>query len=369
MSLIKIIYKEETEKERYAYMKGWMGKFKALFLLSSLALVLAGCGKENLTALVPKGYGAESSMNLIILTTVIMSFVLLAVMIVFVIVLIKFRKKKGQEDFIPKQVEGNQTLETVWTVIPIILVIIMGVPTVIATFDLADTSNASEHINIDVTGNQFWWHFDYGDEEFQTSQDLYIPTGEKVYLNMKSSDVTHSFWVPSLAGKLDVNPENVNTMYLEAYEEGVYWGKCAEFCGPAHSLMDFKVIAVSPEEYEQWVDDMKNVDPEAVPENAVAQEGKDLFEEKSCMGCHAIGSSPAAVGPNLTDFGNRSTIAGILEPTKENLVDWITDPESIKPGNKMTGNYPDLSEDEADKIAEYLMQLKPSKVTPESAGK
>ncbi|PAV29882.1 cytochrome c oxidase subunit II [Virgibacillus profundi] len=350
-------------------MRGWMGKFKSLFLLSALALVLAGCGKENLTALVPKGYGAESSMNLIILSTIIMLFVFVVVILVYVIVLIRFRRKKGQENYIPKQVEGNKTLETVWTIIPIILVLILAVPTVAATFDLADDSNASEHINVDVTGNQYWWHFDYAGEEFQTSQDLYIPTGEKVYLNMLSSDVIHSLWIPSISGKMDVNPENVNTMYIEAYEEGVYWGKCAELCGPSHSLMDFKVIAVSPEEYDQWVEDMQSVDPEAEPQDAVAQDGKAAFEENSCMSCHAIGSSPAAVGPNLTNFGDRSKIAGFLDPTKKNLVDWLMDPESIKPGNKMTGNYPELSEDEASSIAEYLMQLQPSEITPESAGK
>lgn len=348
-------------------MRGWMGKSKVLLLLGTLVLLLSGCGKDNLTALVPKGYGSESSMNLIILTTAIMSVVFLVVVVALIIVLMRFREKKGQENYIPKQVEGNQTLETIWTVIPIILVIIMAVPTIIATFDLADTSEASEHINVNVTGHQFWWHFDYEDDGFQTSQDLYIPVGEKVYLNMISDDVTHSFWVPSISGKLDVNPENVNTFYIEAYEEGVYWGKCAEFCGPSHSLMDFKVIAVSPEEYEQWAADMSDVDEEEVPEDAVAAEGKELFEERSCMGCHAIGSSPGQVGPNLTNFGNRTTIAGILEPTHDNLVDWIMDPESIKPGNLMSGKY-DVSEDEAEKIAEYLLQLKETEITPENAG-
>ncbi|MFD1038746.1 cytochrome c oxidase subunit II [Virgibacillus byunsanensis] len=349
-------------------MIGWMGKFRALFLLSLVALVLSGCGKENLTALVPKGYGAESSMDLIILTTVVMLFVFLIVMLVYVIVLVRFRKKKGQEDFIPKQVEGNKTLETIWTIIPILLLLVIAVPTVAATFDLADQNGSSEGINIQVTGNQYWWHFNYMGEEIQTSQDLYIPEGERVYLNMLSSDVIHSFWVPSISGKMDVNPENENRMYIEAYEEGVYWGKCAELCGPSHSLMDFKVVVVSPEEYDQWIEDMQNVDPEEEPLDAVAQEGKALFEENSCMGCHAIGSSPAQVGPNLTNFGDRSTVAGILEPTKDNLTTWIMDPESIKPGNKMTGNYPDLTEEEADKIAEYLMQLQPSEVTPDSAG-
>src|SRR5699024_4452730 len=200
----------------------------------------------------PKGYGAQTSFNLIVLTTVVMTFVLLAVVIVYIIVLIRFRRKKVGKNFVPKQVEGHKKLETVWTIIPIILLIIIAVPTTIATFDLASTKEAKDSINIDVTGNQYWWHFDYTNEDVQTSQDLYVPTGEKVFLHLNSSDVIHSFWVPSIAGKMDVNPENENTMYIEVDEEGVYYGKCAEFCGPSHSLMDFKIIAVDPDDYEQW---------------------------------------------------------------------------------------------------------------------
>src|SRR5690625_729017 len=111
---------------------------------------------------------------------------------------------------------------------------------------------------------------------------------------------------------------------------------------------------------------MKKFEPEEQALDAVAQEGKDLFEANNCMSCHAIGSSESSIGPNLTGFGDRTTFAGILEPTKENLIEWIQDPESIKPGNKMTDTYPELSDDEADKIAEYLMQLKVSDVTPET---
>ncbi|WP_217585711.1 cytochrome c oxidase subunit II [Lentibacillus saliphilus] len=351
-------------------MKGWMGKFRALFILGVLALVLTGCGKENLTAFVPKGYGAESSMKLIILSIVVMTFVFLSVMIIYTIVLFRFREKKGQEDYIPKQVEGNKTLETIWTVIPIILVFVLAIPTVIATFDLADVSGAAEEgaISVDVTGNQYWWHFEYQGEEIQTSQDMYIPVGEKVYLNMISSDVIHSFWVPTIAGKMDVNVENTNQMYIEAYEEGVYWGKCAELCGPSHSLMDFKVVAVSPEEYEQWVADMQSVDPEEEPQDAVAVEGKELFEANNCMTCHAIGSTGSNVAPNLTNFGNRTKVAGFMEMTPENLADWIQDPEKFKPGNNMTGTYPDVSKEDAEKIAEYLMQLKHTEITPDVAG-
>ena len=345
-------------------MKSWMGKMKAIMLFGFLSLLLAGCGKENLTALDPKGYGAEKSLDIILLTTGIMVGVFLVVIIIYTIVLARFRRKKG-DNHIPEQVEGSKKLETIWTVIPIILVLIMGIPTVVYTFDLADTSEASSTLNINVTGHQYWWNFEYEDHNVVTSQDLYIPVGEKVYVNMLSSDVIHSFWVPTITGKMDVNPENVNTMYIEAYEEGVYWGKCAELCGPSHSLMDFKVIVVSPEEFEQWITDMQNVDPEEVPTDAVAQEGQELFQSH-CMRCHAIGDASSA-GPNLTNFGNRVHFVGYLEPTKENLVEWIMDPESLKPGNKMTGMY-EVTEEEAEKIAEYLMQLKSTDVTPESAG-
>ncbi|MBM7552892.1 cytochrome c oxidase subunit II [Thalassobacillus pellis] len=346
-------------------MKGWMGKFRALFLFSSLALVLSGCGKENLSALKPEGYGAEVILDLMILSIAIMVFVFIVVMAIYTFVLVRYRAKKGQENYIPKQTEGNKALEIIWTVIPIILLLVLAVPTVQATFDLAEESTKKSDIQVEVTGSQFWWHFEYKGQEISTSQDLYIPEGERVYLTMKSSDVIHSFWVPSIAGKVDTNPgDNENSMYLEAYEEGVYWGHCAELCGPAHSLMDFRVVVVSPEEFEQWVNDMKNVDPKAEPETTVAQEGQELFQN-NCLSCHAIGSAPKGVGPNLTNFGDRTKIAGILEPTKENLVDWIVNPDEFKPGNNMPSNL--VSEEEASKIAEYLMQLQPSKITPESA--
>lgn len=358
-------------KERYAYMKGWIGKLKAFILLGSLAFILSGCGRDNLTALIPKGYGADISMQLIILTTVVMTLVFIVVMIMYTFVLVRFRKKKGDAVINPEQVEGNKTLEAVWTIIPIILVVIMAVPTVFATFHLADDTDSEDHINIDVTGAQYWWHFDYQKEEIATSQDMYIPVNKKVYVHLITNDVLHSFWVPSLSGKLDVNPENVNTMFLEAYEEGVYFGKCAELCGPSHSLMDFKVVVVSEEEYDQWVADMQDFDSDALELDAVAQEGQDLFEEKACLSCHATdtqnysaGSMP--IGPDLTQFGDRSRLAGVFEPTKEKIVEWIQDPESLKPGNLMTGAYPELSDDEADKIAEYLLQLKPSEITAES---
>src|SRR5690625_3584919 len=117
-------------------MKAWLGKLRALILLGAIMLILSACGRENLTALVPKGYGADVSMQLILLTTIVMTFVFLVVIVILVFVVIKFRKKKGEPVKNPVQVEGNKTLEAIWTIIPIILVVIMAVPTVVATFQL-----------------------------------------------------------------------------------------------------------------------------------------------------------------------------------------------------------------------------------------
>lgn len=350
-------------------MKKWVGKIRMVGLFSLLAIFLTACGKENLTALAPKGYSAERSLDVIIISILVMTVVFVVVMTIFTYVLIKYRRKKGQEDYIPKQIEGNKTLEIVWTVIPILLLIIIAIPTIATTYDLADESVKDESINVNVTGKQFWWNFDYVNEGIQTSQDLYIPVDTRVYLNMISGDVIHSFWVPTLAGKMDVNPENENVMYIEAYEEGVYWGKCAEFCGDSHSLMDFKIVVVSQEEYDQWIEDMATPMAEVEPETTSAQEGKALFEQ-SCLSCHAIeGDTQApAIGPNLTNFGNRTMIAGVLEHNKEELVEWIVDPASKKPGNGML-NAPYLEEgidkEDAEKIADYLLQLKSSEVVPE----
>jgi cytochrome c oxidase subunit II len=132
--------------------------------------------------------------------------------------------------------------------------------------------------------------------------------------------------------------------------------------------MDFKVVVVSQEEFDQWVADMQNFDPEVAPESKMAVDGRALFEENNCIGCHAIGSSPAAIGPNLTNFADRSRLAGTEKMTKENIIKWIVNPEEMKPGNKMTGKYPEISEEDAALIAEYLLQLSPSEITTEDAG-
>ncbi|VEF48533.1 cytochrome caa3 oxidase subunit II [Bacillus freudenreichii] len=358
-------------------MKLWLQKWRLLSLLTMLALLLSGCGEPFLSALVPAGEVGKQQYDLILLSLGIMSLVIIVVVIIFTFAIIKFRRK---DDRIPKQVEGSHTLEIVWTVIPIVLLLILAVPTVAVTFsqgdvaaiDKKDADGNREALVVNVRAHLYWWEFEYPDLGIVTSQDLVIPTDEKVYFQLEGADIKHSFWIPPLGGKLDTNPENVNKFWLiadsdKAEEAGnIFYGKCAELCGPSHALMDFKVKAIPQNEFEAWVADMQNAKEKAPePTSDLAVQGEEIFNQ-SCITCHAVtpdNSTPPAArtAPNLAGFADRELIAGILDHNEEELKSWLKDPEKIKPGNKMTGTYPDLSDDELDALAAYLMDLKVQK--------
>jgi cytochrome c oxidase subunit 2 len=370
MGFVRNFYEREDSK----FMKRKLHKWRWLPLLGILAFMLSGCGIASMSTLKPAGEVARTQYNLMLLSTLIMVLVVAVVTVLFLIVLFRFRRKRGDET-IPKQVEGNHKLEIIWTVIPIILLIILTVPTIKTTFDLADTQAMDKKgedgkrdvLVVNVRANLYWWEFEYPDLGIVTSQDLVVPTDEKVYFNLKASDVKHSFWIPAAGGKMDANPEGENQMYLvfdsdKADEaNNLFYGKCAELCGPSHGLMDFKVVAKSKSEFNTWVKDMKAV-KEPVVEGKVAQQGEDIFN-KSCIGCHAVtpndGRPEAArLAPNLATFGERQKIAGVLDHTDENLKKWIKSPDKYKPGNKMTGTYGVLSDAQINALTAYLMQLK-----------
>nr|WP_263328150.1 cytochrome c oxidase subunit II [Neobacillus sp. Marseille-Q6967] len=346
-----------------------LAKWRLISLFTILTLILSGCGEPYLSALRPAGEVADMQYDLMKLSTLIMVGVILVVVVIFVLVLVKFRRK---DDKIPKQVEGSHKLEIIWTVIPILLLLILAVPTVAATFKLADVSpmekEDSDALVVNVRSSLYWWEFEYPNEKIVTSQDLVVPADEKVYFNLKSSDVKHSFWVPAVGGKIDTNTDNVNKFWLEfdgkrAEEAGdLFYGKCAELCGPSHALMDFKVKVMDREEFDGWVTAMQNVKEPVQATTDLAQQGQEIFNQ-SCVSCHAVtpaNTTPEAarIAPNLTNFGDRSRIAGILDHNEEELKNWIKNPETYKPGNLMTGKYKELNDAELDALTEYLMGLK-----------
>ncbi|MEH7076039.1 cytochrome c oxidase subunit II [Neobacillus drentensis] len=347
-----------------------LAKWRLISLFGILALVLSGCGQPYLSTLKPAGEVADMQYDLMKLSTLIMVGVILIVMVIFFLVIIRFRRKN---DKIPKQVEGSHKLEIIWTTVPILLLLILAVPTVAATFKLADVSpmdkKNTKALVINVRSHLYWWDFEYPNQKIVTSQDLVVPTNEKVYFNLKSTDVKHSFWIPAVGGKLDTNTDNVNKFWLEfdnkrANEAGnLFYGKCAELCGPSHALMDFKVKAISRDKFDAWVTAMQDVkEPQKATQGSVAAQGQEIFNQ-SCIGCHAVTPSnkmpeTARLAPNLSNFGNRSRVAGVLDHNKEELKNWIRNPETYKPGNMMTGKYPKMSEDQLNALAEYLMGLK-----------
>lgn len=344
-------------------MRRWRVFSLAIFML----VLLSGCGKEFQSTLIPQGEVAKQQLDLMLLATGMMVFVVLVVSIIFMYVVMKFRRKKENANLIPEQIEGNHKLELIWTIIPIILLFILAVPTVTKTFALADTKEASKEnsdaLVVNVTARLYWWEFEYKNQKIITSQELVIPTGEKVYLNLKGEDIKHSFWVPSLAGKMDANTDNANSMWLEADKAGTYNGFCTEFCGASHALMQFKVRAVTPEAFTGWLKQMAEQHGEVASDaSEQVTKGEEIFNQ-SCITCHATDASdsrPAAarIAPNLANFGDRDTIAGILDNTPENVKKWLEDPNAVKPGNKMAGQYGDLTDTEIDAVAAYLSSLK-----------
>lgn len=216
-------------------------------------------------------------------------------------------------------------------------------------------------VSINITGRQWWWQLEYVDtlpsNRFRTANEILIPVGRPIVVNVTSRDVIHSFWVPSLHGKRDLVPGYVTALWFQADREGTYRGQCAEFCGYQHANMALFVRAVSDSDFQSWLTAQRQ--PAAEPASEIARHGRDVFLRATCSQCHTIRGTLAggAFGPELTHIGSRATIgAGVLPNTLENLQRWIRDPHQFKPGNKMPPH--DLNDRDLAAVAEYLRGLK-----------
>jgi cytochrome c oxidase subunit 2 len=215
-------------------------------------------------------------------------------------------------------------------------------------------------MQIEVVGKQWWWEVRYHRPDGQavvSANELRLPVGQPVELLLEATDVIHSFWVPSLAGKRDMVPGRVNRLVLQAEEPGVYRGQCAEYCGGPHALMAFYAIAQPAEEFAAWLD--REALASRAPKDAFLARGRDLFLESGCGACHTIRGTQAAgeFGPDLTHVGGRRSLgAGILPNNVGTIAGWIADTQHIKPGNKMP-SFNIFSGEELRAIAAYLASL------------
>lgn len=392
--------------------------FKVLVGTLAGSLVVGSCAKNApQDTWQPKGPNAEIIDNLQQPVFAVAGIVGLIVTAAVVYCVIKF-KDRGQP--IPVQIHGKPALEITLTIIPALILAVVAVFTFGVIFKLAKTDDTEMVIN--VTGQQWWWEYDYPVQTelgiiqpIITSGQLVMPVGTKVLLRITSRDVIHSYWIPALNGKRDAVPGRVQTLRLEADEPGIYAGQCTEFCGLSHANMRMETIALSKEDFATWVANQqgKYVAP---AEETLAKQGESVFLNQ-CVRCHQVNGLTRADGtpaiaapdesvwsgaaPNLTHLMSRNTFAGAMFDlvskqcrdevwqatsdvfgakylagvneeclNQKDLRAWLRNAPAMKPmysnptqleatGGKYRGMpYLALSEDDINKLVAYLLTLK-----------
>jgi cytochrome c oxidase subunit 2 len=241
----------------------------------------------------------------------------------------------------------------------VVLTILLGAALMITGAESSSRSGPAS-LRISVVGEQWWWRVTYETPDgrrVESANEIRIPAGQRVALELTTADVIHSLWIPSLAGKLDMIPGRKTVLNVVATEPGISRGQCAEYCGGAHALMSLYTVAMEPSEFTAWLK------AEAAPVQTTAADtapGEKLFFTTGCAACHTIRGTPASgtIGPDLTHVGSRKSIAaGILPNGKESIARWIKDNQHIKPQNHMPP-YRMFSGDELNDLAGYLAGLK-----------
>ncbi len=307
--------------------------FRLGMLLSLLAL--SGCTGIQ-SAWDPHGQSAIALKHLMLGIIGVCTVIWLLVVITLVTSLMRRRKSPPVED---EKAEATAR-RVVYSAVGATVVIVAALTLASFYTTRSLVVGSQMDVTIRVKAQQWWWQVTYiagdGSPAFQTANEIYVPVGRNVRLELESLDVIHSFWVPSLAGKQDMIPGRMNVLTLRADRPGVYRGQCAEFCGLQHSHMALMVIAEDEGHYDLWA--KKQAAESTVPAEAEAMAGRAVFLAKPCAACHTVRGTQAtgSSGPDLTHVGSRRTIAaGLLERTRGSLAAWIADPQTLKPGNNM----------------------------------
>ncbi|MEZ2126178.1 MULTISPECIES: cytochrome c oxidase subunit II [unclassified Sinorhizobium] len=323
-------------------------------ILFPVLIALFGCSSSQ-SVLNAQGQSAILLKDLILWIVAICAAVWIAVMVALIWPLV--RRRQG----VDAEVLDRRMRLAVSGAVALTVCIITGM-TIMSFYATRGLDQAQDaDLTVHVRAQQWWWQFIYVNPDqapsFQTANELHIPVGKNVRVRLESTDVIHSFWVPSLAGKQDLIPGRMNTLVFRAERPGVYRGQCAEFCGLQHSHMAFFVIAEDEESYLEWADAQRKAGLEPQDPDAVA--GKAVFMTRQCAACHTIRGTEASgtTGPDLTHIGSRRTIAaGLLENTRGSISAWIADPQTLKPGNNMP--LVALSGDELRQLSAYMESLK-----------
>lgn len=340
-------------RSRGKYVAGARRFFSTAIMLGLALFAAAGCGAiDSFNPVTRQGL---SIANLFVVVLVISAVIFLLVAGLLVYILFRYRGRPGEPD--PAQVHGNRNLEIVWTVAPALILVVLfflGLQTM-------NTVNATDPsaLRIKVIGHQWWWEFQYPDRGVVTANEVHVPVGVPLKFELESADVIHSFWVPKLGWKKDAIPGKTNDMWVQFDQPGVYDGPCTEYCGLQHAWMRIRLVALTAEQFDAWIEQQRRSAPDRRGGDT-ALRGKEIFLRDTCVNCHAVRGTPAAakVGPDLTHFASRSTIgAGVVTNSPQNLRRWVKEVQTMKPGVLMP-NYPELSDDDVTALVEFLGGLK-----------
>jgi cytochrome c oxidase subunit II len=293
-------------------------------------------------------------LELFVLAMVPSTLIFLLIVGLLAYIVVRYRARPGDGE--PIQVEGHRGLEIGWTVGPVVLLVALFLLTV-RTMRTVE-AQPSDALRVEVVGNQWWWAYRYPDLGVVTANELHVPVGQPLRLELTATDVVHSFWVPQFGWKRDAIPGKTNLMSVRVDRAGVFEGACAEYCGLQHAWMRIRVVAQTGAEFDAWV--IAQRQPAPAPTNPTAQRGQQVFEANTCVACHTVQGTAATgrVGPDLSHVGDRATLAGgVLENTPDNLGRWIRDPQAVKSGALMPA-YANLPDADLTALVAYLEGLK-----------
>lgn len=344
-----------------------MRRVPAITAIGSLAM-LAGCESVQSTWQ-SSGPAAERITHLSVFMTVLF---LVVTVVMWILVAWAFYRRRGSlEEHAPIDAGGGQIWIAIGGVaVPLLiltLLFVLGLQ-LLTDFPIHGMHHAGSTVmaasmkpEIRITGHQWWWEVEYLNDDlpkqFTTANEIHLPVGRPVNIELETKDVMHSFWIPALHGKVDLIPGMKNYIRIEASRPGNYTGQCAEFCGAEHAMMRLLAVAQEPDEYEAWLEGQRKVAMD--PASAEAESGKQIFLAGPCSMCHTVRGTTAGgtVAPDLTHIGSRQMIAANCFPNNDAYLEaWITHAQSLKPEAQMP-NLTQFSGVELQDLVQYLRQL------------
>jgi cytochrome c oxidase subunit 2 len=337
--------------------------------MNELVLLAQGATRaQDLSIFNPASPPAETIRSLFMLVLAVTGAIFVLVEGVLIYAIVRFRRSSAG-DKEPPQVYGSMPIEIAWTAAPILIVFLLALILTRTEYEVRvnpDTPPAgSKPLYVTVIGHQWWWEYIYDKFDGQelgmiTANELHVPATEAgvprpVYLTLKSADVCHSFWVPRLAGKMDLIPGRTNTMWFQTDQQGLFLGQCAEYCGTQHAHMLLRVNVDAPASFESWLQN----EQKSANDDPVVRAGRDVFLGLSCVNCHRVRGTSArgTYAPDLTHLMSRQTLAsGMVPNTPDQLRKWLTDPQQTKSGCLMPAF--GLDSEQLNLLLGYLTSLK-----------